>query len=176
MKKISKMIILEDKLKIPLRKRKTVRGIILNHDKILLVYSSKYDDYLFPGGGFKGSERKIKALKRELQEELGCKEVTSVQAFGYIKESRISARDQVPFVQKSFYYLCEISGEGEQKLEEDEIEYGVIPTWINIDEAIIHNSRVVDDEAHQKIGIRTVLHREIVVLKKIKEMLEDEKI
>ena len=176
MRRISKTIVEEDKIGIVINRRKTVRGIILDENKILLVYSKKFDDYMFPGGGLSKGERKINALKRELLEELGCRDVEIIKPFGYIKEKRYSAKTHVPFIQKSYYYLCMISDIGEQKLESYEVDFGVSPTWIDIDEAIRHDSIVVKDKEHQKKGIRTVLHREIKVLEKIKEMIKHEKI
>ena len=176
MKKIANTIFEDLNIRKSLRKRKTVRGIILDGDKILLVYSYKFDDYMFPGGGISNKEKKMVCLKRELKEELGCCEVEIIKAYGRIKEKRFSAFDGLPFTQISYYYVCKIDGIGKQHLEVDEKDYGVTPTWIKISDAIKHDKRVLKDEKHQKVGVRTVLHRELKVLEKLLGDIENEKI
>ena len=40
--------------------RPSVRGIIINNDKIAMVYSQKYDYYKFPGGGYSKYNHRIR--------------------------------------------------------------------------------------------------------------------
>jgi len=46
-----------------------VRSIILDDDRVLMVYSSRNGDYKFPSGGIESGETHKKALIREVQEE-----------------------------------------------------------------------------------------------------------
>ena len=147
--------------------RKTVRGIIRKDGKILLVYSKKFDDYMFPGGHMK-KEKKRDALRRELKEEVGCNGIEILGYYGRIIEKRYSNKDNVLVKQISYYYLCDIDEIGEQALEEDEIKYGVKPIWIKIDDAIKHNESAMLNIKHQQAGLRTVLKREVMVLKKLR--------
>lgn len=63
---------------LPLRKRKTVRGLIINDNKIALLHINctepdfGYRNHLeTPGGGIEDEEDPIEALKREIMEETG---------------------------------------------------------------------------------------------------------
>ena len=52
-------------------RRPSARGIILQGDRIALVYSGREHYYKFPGGGIQGGEDKKAALVREVREETG---------------------------------------------------------------------------------------------------------
>jgi ADP-ribose pyrophosphatase YjhB (NUDIX family) len=47
--------------------RQAVRGIVTRGQHILLVYTERYDDFSFPGGGVDEGEDLVVALKRELR-------------------------------------------------------------------------------------------------------------
>ncbi|WP_162146953.1 NUDIX hydrolase [Acholeplasma granularum] len=151
--------------------RTTVRGIIYKNNKLLMVYAKKFNDYTFPGGGKKKDEDMIEALQRELKEELGAKEILNIKPFGYIEEKRygISGSDSV-YLQTSYYFTLDINGKGEQILEAREIEHGVDPQWIDIDEAIKANELAISKLNKHK-GMMTVLPREVTVLKYLKKQL-----
>jgi 8-oxo-dGTP pyrophosphatase MutT (NUDIX family) len=68
--------------------RRAARGIVLKGSKILLLYTKRYNDYSFPGGGVDPEEDLITGLKRELAEETGAKNVEVISEFGYIAEYR----------------------------------------------------------------------------------------
>jgi ADP-ribose pyrophosphatase YjhB (NUDIX family) len=51
--------------------RHTVRAVIIQDKKILLVTGHDADFYWTPGGGVEGSETIIETLRREIKEELG---------------------------------------------------------------------------------------------------------
>ena len=64
-------------------RRPSARAIILQEDKIALVYSKKEKYYKFPGGGIHDDEDKIEALIREVREEVGMLVIPeSIQEFG----------------------------------------------------------------------------------------------
>ena len=68
------------------KKRTAARAIILdNQNKIPLLWSNKYLFYKIPGGGIENGENIIKALKREIMEELGIK-IKNIKPLGEIKE------------------------------------------------------------------------------------------
>ncbi|MCR3906328.1 MAG: NUDIX domain-containing protein [Tenericutes bacterium] len=155
-------------------KRNTVRAIITNEKKeVLLVYSKLFDDYTFPGGGVKFEETEIDALKRELKEEIGAIDVSHIKPCGQAQERKYDFRgtDNI-YLQTSTYYTCKIDSNGEQALVGIEHYHGIEPRWMNINEAIKHNNTVIKDKRHQAKGLRTVLMRENMVLSKLKEILK----
>lgn len=48
--------------------RAATRAIVMDGDDILLLYTRRYDDFSFPGGGVDHVEDLETALRRELQE------------------------------------------------------------------------------------------------------------
>ncbi|MDR2828629.1 MAG: NUDIX domain-containing protein [Acholeplasmatales bacterium] len=180
MKKISSPIIESNiDLTLPRRKRYTSRAIILDSSKtkVLLVYSNAFDDYTFPGGGIQKMELPKKALYRELQEEVGARSIQILEDFGEIEEisKGINEYKKFIFYQKSFYFYVKITKYGVQKLDEKELSSGLEPVWVKIDDAIKHNKRKLEEYYITNIGIGTILKREITVLTKLKEFLENEK-
>ncbi len=176
MRKISDIIIEEGTEDLAVQKeRTTVRGIILNDDKLLMVYSHKFTDYTFPGGGVKKDEDHQTALKRELNEELGAKDLVNLRPYGYIEEKRFGLGDtKSVYLQTSYYYFVEVDGYGKQSLMERELDHGVQPTWVSIEEAIDFNRIAIATYHHHK-GMKTVLPREIKVLEDLRKYLKDAK-
>jgi 8-oxo-dGTP pyrophosphatase MutT (NUDIX family) len=166
-------MIIEEGLNINLvqKYRTTIRGVMINSEhQIFLVYSNLFNDYTFPGGGIKGEENDISALKRELKEEIGAEEIRIIKPIGSIQEVKYSIRgtDDV-FLQTSKYYLCEVLEFAKQDLQEREKCHGLEPKWISIEEAILKNEAVMYDDNHQKKGLKTVLKRENTILEYLKE-------
>jgi len=173
MKKISEIII-EDNLNkeyTELRVRKTARGIIFNNnrDKILMVFSKHYNDYTFPGGGIRDDEDIIEGLKRELSEEIGALEITNIREFGQLEELKNSYKHQSTNIyhQISYYFLVDVIRFGKPNLIEAEIRQGLTAVWVEPEVALKHNMIAIDDELHQKQGIKTALIRENIILEKI---------
>lgn len=159
-------IIIKDDIKT----RTTIRGVVFNNDKVLMLYSKKYNDYIFPGGGIKEAESHEECLKRELYEEVGAHKVKMIEPIGYIEEIRhgISGSDSV-YNQKSYYYACIIDEIGEPNFVGRENEDVLETVYVEIDEVIKHNNKIVKDKNHQQKGFKTVLIRENTALKYIKD-------
>jgi len=155
-----------------IRNRNTVRAIIVNDNKeLLMVYSKLFDDYTFPGGGIMDHESYEEALIRELKEEIGADQVEIIKPLGTTKEMRygIKGSDHV-YMQTSIYYLCHIHLFGAQDLQKREVIHGLEPRWISSKEAMKQNNKVMKDDRHQTKGLKTVLIRENMVLNKLKEI------
>lgn len=109
--------------------RESCRAIIIKDGKILLSYENNMDTYMIPGGGREGDEDLKKCCAREIAEETGFvvnvgEHIFTVNEYVYNKF----------FI--SHYFVCEIVGTCPQKLTQLEIEHGLEPRWVNIEDAL----------------------------------------
>lgn len=146
--------------------REAVRGVIVKENKLLMIYSAKEGDYKFPGGGVKASETYETALIREVSEECGAKVISIYDKIGKVIEyDRPMEQKYDVFKMISTYYLCEIdSSIGKQSLDQYEKDLGFTPMWIDIDEAISTNQKLIESEHYPRWT-----PRELHVLMFIKE-------
>lgn len=154
---------LEDK---KILKRVTARGIIVDKEDILMIYTKRYNDYSFPGGGVDSEESLIEGLKRELAEETGAQNVNVLNEFGIFEEIRPTHIDGYDCMhQISYFYLCSADRKlGKANPESYEISNGSEPIWVNIKKAIDHNFEVIKNK-DESMGYS--VQRETYVLQKI---------
>lgn len=150
--------------------RPSARAIIIQKDRIALVYSRRDKYYKFPGGGIHSGEDKKAALIREAKEETGLVVIPeSIAEFGSVmrrQKSNISA-DTV-FEQENFYYVCRVKDTiAEQKLDDYEREAEFTLRYVSIDEAIAVNETYTTDDFFDEIMIK----REAKVLRMIRGQL-----
>lgn len=147
--------------------REAVRGIIIKENKILMVYS-KNKDYKFPGGGIKKYEGHIEALKREVEEETGyvCSKIDKQIGIVTERSKDRYINDRI-FKMISYYYLAEVADiRKSQKLDPYEAKLGFEPEWVDIDDAITNNEKII------KLGTSPIanwIFRETYVLKEIRD-------
>ena len=145
--------------------REAVRGIIIKENKILMVHS-KNKDYKFPGGGIKKDEGHMEALKREIVEETGyvCSKINEEVGIVTEKSKDRYVNDRI-FKMISYYYIAEVSNiRKTQKLDPYEAKLEFKPEWVDIDDAIINNEKIIT------LGIPPIanwIFRETYVLKEI---------
>jgi len=153
--------------------RRAARGIILDNDNILLLYTEKYQDYTLPGGGLDKGENLHQGLVRELQEETGASNIRNIRDFGLYREYRPWYNDEYDALHmESYCYLCEIDKElGEPELEDYERNNGMTPVWINIHQAIAHNEKILAKNNKKAMSVE----RETFLLKQILHELIDTK-
>jgi 8-oxo-dGTP pyrophosphatase MutT (NUDIX family) len=146
--------------------RLTARGIIMRGNEILLMYTKRYNDYSFPGGGVEEYEDLIQGLKRELVEETGAQNIEVISEFGLIEEYRKSYDQNYDVVNLiSRFFVCRIANElGKANLEDYEIANGSEAVWVDIHEAIRHNLAVIENK-ESSMGFSIV--RETFVLEQI---------
>lgn len=151
--------------------RRASRGIILKGSKILLLYTKRYNDYSFPGGGVESEEDLITGLKRELTEETGAKNIEVISEFGYIDEYRPHYKLEHDLIHMlSYFYVCKIDDQlDDTKLEDYEVANGMAPVWIDIYEAIKHNKEVIAKK-EESMGIS--IHRETIILELVAEQFK----
>jgi len=150
--------------------RRAARAIILNGEKILMLYTKRYHDYTLPGGGVDEGEEIEAGLIRELQEETGAQDITDIGPFGLYEEFRPWYKDNADILHmESYCFTCSISSKlGETRFEAHEIHNGMESVWINIHEAIAHNEETLKNSDKKGMSIE----RETFLLKLIvKELL-----
>lgn len=147
-------------------KRTTARGIIIQNEEILLIYTKRYDDYSFPGGGVDAHEDLRQGLLRELAEETGATNVEIVEEFGAIEEFRPVHYPEYDLMhQTSYYYVCKADCNlGQASPEDYELINGSEPVWVNIKEALSHNQNVI---ANSPQGMGFSIQRETFMLERI---------
>ena len=150
--------------------REAARGIIIKDNKILMV-NSKNQDYKFPGGGIKKDEGHIEALKREVEEETGyvCSKIN--ERIGIVTEkSKDKYFNDRIFKMVSYYYLAEVLNIRKlQKLDPYEAKLKFKPEWVNIDDAIDNNEKIIS------LGIEPIanwIFRETYVLREIRNYIK----
>lgn len=126
-------------------RRQAAYGIIQPEQKILLLYTERYDDFSFPGGGIDKHEDLTSALKRELREEAGVTLASAPRHFGYTTELQPFWKPQWPKrFQTSHWFDCEITAEQlPPQMEDYEVNNGSRPVWTTLEEAIQHNYSVL---------------------------------
>ena len=126
--------------------RLATRTIAMNGENILLLYTDRYHDYSLPGGGLDSGEDKVEGMIRELQEETGAQNIRNIEAFGCYEEFRPWYKDDANVMHMlSYCYTCEVDETlGKTSFESHEINNGMTPVWINIQQAIEHNLKTIE--------------------------------
>lgn len=109
--------------------REACRGVVIKNGKILLTYEVNTDQWFIPGGGLEADESMKKCCVRELAEETGCVVEVNEQ---YLTINEYY--EEWLFI--SHYYICDYAGETERTLTEREVEVGLEPRWVSLQEAI----------------------------------------
>lgn len=150
--------------------RNAVRGIIVDQNKLLMIFSQKVGDYKFPGGGVNGDESHEKALIREVREESGAEIKRIESGFGKIVEYDIPIEQEFDvFKMTSHYYICEIKKEfGKQQLDQYEEALGFTPCWVSLDEALQTNLELLRGDSQT---VPRWTQREIFMLEQIRTEL-----
>ena len=148
-------------------RRPSARAIIIQGDKIALVYSKKEKYYKFPGGGIHDDEDTEKALIREVREEVGMVVIPeSIREFGSVLRRQKSDRNEnTIFEQENYYYFCDVENSlVDQELDDYENEAEFVLRIVNIDTAIEANDIYKSDIFFNEVMIK----RDLRMLRLIK--------
>ena len=147
--------------------RLATRSIAMQGDTILLMYTERYEDYSLPGGGLDLGESKVEGMMRELNEETGAEDIENIKPFGVYEEYRPWHKADYDIQHMiSYCYTCEINKElGRSSMESYEVKNGMKAVWVNIHEAIQHNSNTIATSDKKGMSIE----RETFLLKLIAE-------
>ncbi|MBE0493767.1 MAG: NUDIX domain-containing protein [Thiomicrospira sp.] len=147
-------------------RRHAARGIVLREDKILLLFTERYNDFSLPGGGVDQGEDIQVALKRELEEETGARDIQVQAHYGFIEEYRPYWKPDYDLMHMtSHFFVCEVASQlAEVRMEDYEVANGMKPVWISVDEAMNHNRQVM---SRQEKTMGQSIQRETFMLEKI---------
>ena len=154
--------------------RQAARGIVLREESILLLFTERYNDFSFPGGGVDANEDLKEGLVREMQEETGASNVQLIRHYGYVEEFRPHKRDGFDLMHMtSHFFLCGIDHHlGEAKMESYEVNNGMRPVWVNLLDALAHN-RAVMQRQEKTMGLS--IQRETYMLEHVAEHLLEQR-
>jgi ADP-ribose pyrophosphatase YjhB (NUDIX family) len=151
-----------------IEKRIAARGIIFQGDLILLMYTSRYNDYSLPGGGVDENESIAEGLVRELKEETGARNIKVEEGMGIYEEFR-PARTPGYDILHMVSYIFKIACDEEfdlPKFESYEVKNGMKTVWMDINEAIGHNRKVIE-RLEPSMGLS--VKRELFLLESIRQ-------
>ncbi|SFL34679.1 NUDIX domain-containing protein [Paenibacillus sp. 1_12] len=143
--------------------RKASRAVVMNEvGDIALLFVSKRNYHKLPGGGIEKGEDRIRALKREILEEVGA-HIAHIGEIGFI----IEFRDQHEFMQFSYCYYCSVHGDiREPAYTEQELASGCEIKWVSLDEAI----SLISNDSPEPYAAQFIRSRDLQFLKKAKEL------
>jgi 8-oxo-dGTP pyrophosphatase MutT (NUDIX family) len=149
-------------------RRQAARGIVLRKEEILLLYTERYNDFSFPGGGVDEGEDLLTGLERELAEETGARDIRIHGHFGYIEEFRPHWKPEFDLMHMtSHFYHCDVAPAlAEVKMESYEVANGMRPVWVPVKEALSHNKAVM---ARKEKSMGLSIQRETFMLEQVIE-------
>ena len=139
----------------PERVRVAGRGIVVSDGKILLSHELNTGVYMTPGGGLEEGETLEDCCRREVREETGY-DVEPLYQFLRINEYSFET------MYVSNYFVCEVTGEGKQMLTEIEVEHGIVPEWVSIEDALT----IFGTFDEKTPDVRSLYIRELTTIKK----------
>jgi len=133
-----------------LLRREAVRAVVANGADLLMLYTRRYDDYSFPGGGVTEGEEIEACLLRELHEETGASTVEVKRYLGYVDEYRPDRKDgSNTMMMRSHFYECAVDRTlGLPSPEDYELANGMVAVWVNGRAALDHNESLLKTSPH----------------------------
>lgn len=146
-------------------KREAARGIVFNSEgQIALLFAGRDNYHKLPGGGIEDGEDWRIGFQRESVEEIGCETSIRPLEMGTVTESR----SEHQLLQTSYCCIADVVGEmGQPQLTEHEIEVGLKPKWVMLDEAI----ELVAKDQPQSYAGKFIQVRDLAFLAQAKALL-----
>ncbi len=159
----------------PIRKRTSVRAIIIENNRIYLSHLRRNNTYKLPGGGVDSNEDMMTALNRESEEEVGVS-ITNPRPYGYYIErwkSKKPTDGDTIWENTSYFFICDRVGEVMPiKPTKSEIIDQCESSLVDINEAIISNMMFLGDkDLNSSSTEATYIRRENEVFNIIKKEL-----
>ncbi|MDY0345641.1 MAG: NUDIX hydrolase [Bacilli bacterium] len=151
-----------------IKARKIVRAIVLDEQNRIALTKINNNDkfglrdyYELPGGGVQKGETLIEALRREMEEEIGC-HIENIKEIGKV----IDYYNLIQRENHNYFYLVKVKDRVPSRLEPEEIERIEAIVWVRIDEAI----RLYEKMQNVLVG-KLVKQRELPILVKAQKMI-----
>jgi len=130
LKEIKDQELPEDKSKLKIRQ--AVRAILFDENNLIpLLFVAQHNYHKIPGGGILKGEDKVKALRRECREEVGC-EIEIIGEIGKI----IEFRSKWDLMQTSYCYFGKIKSKGLPSFTKKELSQDFRIIWVTLEDAI----------------------------------------
>ncbi len=139
--------------------RTACRSVVIKDGKMLLSYETGTDQWMLPGGGLEADEDEKECVIRETAEETGFVIKPSeclLEIDEYYEDWKWVNR----------YFFGDITGETERNLTEREIEVGMEPRWMQVEEMVEIFSKHADYTDRDEMR-RGMYLREYTALKEI---------
>ena len=154
---------------LPITHRDAARGIIRINNKFLLIYSTVFKDYKFPGGGVNENESLTDALIREVLEETGYSVIPeTIKKAGIVLEKRHNPNNNSIYHMINHYFYCEVKEhQAKQNLDKYEKDRNYVVVYEELENVILNN---LDLTASMKnMDLRPWIVRETKVMEILKE-------
>lgn len=132
--------------------RKASRGILIQSNKVALIYLAKFNYHKLPGGGIEKGETPAQAFVREIMEETGCQ-----CAIADPNTLTIEHRDDFKLNQISHVFFGQVTENTHQTHFDqfEEIEEGSLLKWVTVNKVtgVLENDQPDDYEGkfiHQR--------------------------
>lgn len=112
------------------------RAVIVNDNKLLMLYNSKTNKYFIPGGGVDEGETVLQAVKREALEESGYDVEPIKELWSNFYEVPMEWENKKFISHRvEYYYLCFLKNLNYKNVNGIEGEYDceIIQKWIDFD-------------------------------------------
>lgn len=137
--------------------RRKSRAILLREDgKVAVIYETKSNLYMLPGGGIEEGEDEQSAIIREIFEETGCT-CDVIEHLGMVSENRYHADATVL---SYFFVVYSKSRQSVQHLTKEEEELGTVLKWCTLEEAF----HLIRDASHDTKQKRFLQARDLAAL------------
>lgn len=146
--------------------RKAARAVVVDkNNQVPLLFVSKHNYHKLPGGGIENDEIVLRALGREILEEVGVS-IKSRKDIGVI----IEYRDEIKLLQISYCYFAQVNKFVKKpSFTKKELSEGFKLKWMDFDKAI---NTIKKDKPNNYVG-KFIRKRDLTLLLEVKAKFQN---